>query len=70
MEIRKGVLKAFDSGTYKATVQVVGSLAVWLEGVPVARHIPAAEMVVGRSCALVFFDGSNPSDAVLHAIWE
>ena len=32
MEIRKGVLKAFDSGTYKATVQVVGSLAVWLAG--------------------------------------
>ena len=69
MEIRKGVLKGFDSGTYKATVQVAGSLAVWLEGIAVARHIPTSEMVVGRLCALIFFDEANPASAVLTAIW-
>jgi hypothetical protein len=69
MRLRKGELKAFDSGTYTATVQVAGSLSVWLSGVPVARNIPVAEMVAGRSCALIFFDDANPDDAVLVAVY-
>jgi hypothetical protein len=43
---------------------------VWLEGVTVAHNIPQGEMVVGRGCALVFFEESNPKDAVLIAVWE
>jgi len=70
VELRCGVIKAFDSGSYKATVQLLGSLSVWLEGLAVARNIPAAEMVVGRNCALIFFDETNPNDAVLVAVWE
>lgn len=70
MEVRKGVIKGFDSGTYKATVQVAGSLSVWLEGVPVARSIPSAEMVNGRNCALIFFDETNPQDAVVVAVYS
>lgn len=69
LEIKRGVVKSFDSGTYKATVQVAGSLSVWLEGVAVARNIPAAEMAAGRYCALVFFDEANPTDAVLVAVY-
>ena len=69
MQVRKGVIKGFDSGSYEATVQVAGSLSVWLEGVPVARNIPSSEMVVGRNCALIFFDETNPSDAVLVAVY-
>jgi hypothetical protein len=69
MEIKRGVVKAFDSGTYKATVQVAGSLSVWLAEVAVARNIPSGEMVVGRKCALVFFDEANPQDAVLIAVY-
>jgi hypothetical protein len=69
MQVRKGVIKGFHSGSYKATVQVAGSLSVWLEGVPVARNIPSAEMVVGRHCALIFFDETNPEDAVLVAVY-
>lgn len=69
MEIRKGEVKTFDSGSYTATVQVAGSLSVWLEGVPVARNIPAAEMVAGRACAVLFFDPSNPKDAVVLAVY-
>jgi len=69
MQVRKGVIKDFNAGSYKATVQVAGSLSVWLEGVPVARNIPSAEMVVGRNCALIFFDETNPSDAVLVAVY-
>lgn len=69
MIIRKGTLKGFDSGTYTATVQVAGSLSVWLEDVPVARNIDAAEMVVGRNCALIFFSESDPRDALLVGVY-
>ena len=69
MELRKGTLKSFDSGAYKATLQMAGSLATWLQGVPVARNIPTAEMVSGRSCAVLLFDSANPSDAVVVAVY-
>ncbi|MBA7642346.1 hypothetical protein ES703_50036 [subsurface metagenome] len=67
--IKKGILKAFNSGTYTATVQVQGSLSVWLEDVPVSRGIPTAEMVTGRNVAVIFFDPGNPDDAVVVAVW-
>lgn len=69
MELRRGVVKSFDAGTYRATVQLAGSLAVWLEGIAVARNIPSAEMVAGRYCALVFFDPANPGDGVIVAVY-
>ena len=69
MEIRKGSLRSFDSGTFKATVQIAGSLATWLEGVPVSRSIPGAEMTAGRACAVILFDEANPQDAVVAAVW-
>ena len=67
--IKKGVIRAFDGVAYTATVQIAGSLSVWLEGVPVSRGIPSAEMVVGRNCAVVFLDESNPQDAVVTAVY-
>lgn len=67
--IKKGILKAFDSGNYTASVQVAGSLSVWLEDVPVSRGIPTGEMVTGRNLALIFLDPGNPSDAVVVAVW-
>lgn len=69
MEVKRGTIQGFDAITYKATVQIAGSLAVWLGEVTVARNIPAPEMVTGRSCAVVFFDPANPADAVLVAVY-
>jgi hypothetical protein len=69
MVMRKGEIKAFDSGSYSATVRVAGSLAVWLSGVPVARNIAAGEVQTGRSCAVIFFDDANPRDAVVVAVY-
>lgn len=69
METRKAVLKGFDTGAYLATIQISGSLSVWLQGVPVARNIPTAEMITGRNCAVIFFDPSNPKDGVVVAVY-
>jgi len=69
MRVRRAEIKAFDSGAHTATVQVAGSLSVWLSSVPVARNIAAAEVIVGRKCALIFFDDTNPDDAVIVAVY-
>jgi hypothetical protein len=69
MDIRHGTLRSFDSGTYTATVELAGSIAVWLSGVPVARNIAGAELVAGRHCAVLQFDPANRTDAVLAAVW-
>lgn len=67
--IRKGTLKGFDSGTYKAVVQIDGSLAVYLRDVPVSRGIPSAELVSGRTVAVVLFDSGNPEDAMVTGVF-
>jgi hypothetical protein len=68
-EMRQGVVKAFDSVNWVATVQVAGSLTQWLTSVPVSRSIASVEMVVGRKVAVVLFDPTNASDAVVVAVW-
>jgi hypothetical protein len=67
--IKKGILKSFDSNTYLATVQIAGSLSVWLENIPTSRAIAVAEMIAGRSVAVLFHDPGNPSDCVVIAVW-
>ena len=69
MSLRKGVLKSFNSGDYTATVQLAGSHKVYLEGIAVARNIPAAEMALGRKVAIVFFDEHNAKEAVVVAVY-
>jgi len=69
MEIRRATLRSFDSGTYKATIEIEGSQSAWLAGVRVARNIASAEMTAGRNVALLLFDPSNPDDAVVMAVW-
>lgn len=69
MDLRRGTVRTFDSGTYTASVQLAGSLPTDLSGIAVARNIAAAEMVAGRSCAVIFFDPSNPGDAVVIAVY-
>ena len=68
-DIRQGVLKAWDSANYLATVQLAGSLGQFVGQIPTARNIASGEMLVTRRVAVVFFDPSNPSDAVLFAVW-
>ncbi len=70
MTVLWGTVRAFNAATYTATVQVDGSLSVWLEGVPVARNIPASEMASGRRCLLLLADPANPRDGVLVAVFQ
>ena len=69
MEMRRGVLRNFDAGTYRAAVEMAGSLSTYLTSVPVARNVAAADMVNGRNVALLLFDPSNPDDMVVAAVW-
>jgi hypothetical protein len=70
MTIKRAVLRAFDSVSHTATVEVAGSLSVWLPGVPVAKNIPVTEMVTGRRVAVLLFDVSNPDDFIIVAVWD
>ncbi len=69
MSLRKGVLKSFNSGDYTATIQLAGSQKVYLEGIAVARNIPAVEMALGRKVSVVFFDEHNAKEAVVVAVY-
>ena len=69
MSLRKAILKSFNSGDYTATVQLAGSHKVYLEGIAVARNIPAVEMALGRKVAVVFFDEHNAKEAVITAVY-
>ena len=68
--MKRGILRAFDNGTYTATVEIDGSIATYLKEVPVARNIDSSALLVGRSVAVYFFDPLNPQSAVLLAVWE
>ena len=69
MSVRKAVLKSFNSGDYTATIQLAGSYKTYLEGIAVARNLPAVEMALGRKVAVIFFDDHNPREAVVIAVY-
>jgi hypothetical protein len=69
MSVRKGILKSFNSGDYTATIQLAGSQKVYLEGIAVARNIPAVEMALGWKVSVVFFDEHNAKEAVVVAVY-
>lgn len=67
--LTRGVLVAFDGGTYTATVRPAASPGRAVAGIVVSRGLPAAEMVVGRTVALAGFTAGDPSDLVVVAVW-
>jgi len=66
--IEVGILKNFDSVTYKAAVQLAGSLTTYFDNLNVARNISSAEMTIGRQVIVVIPEG-NPKDAVVIAVF-
>ena len=66
--IEVGILKNFDGGTYKAGVQLAGSLTTYFDDVNVARNIASGEMITGRHVILAV-PQDNPRDAVVIAVF-
>lgn len=69
-QMRRGIIRGFDAASYRATVQLLGSLSVWLEGVPVAKHLGGNLLSNGVRCGVLFFDESNPSDACVAFVYD
>jgi hypothetical protein len=67
--VHRGVLRAFNSGTYKARVTLTGSLKMSLDDIPTDRGIASGDMVAGRSVAVLLFDETKATDAVVIAVW-
>lgn len=63
--LKRGTIKSYDPAAHRASVQIAGSLGVWLDALPVATDIAPAEVVAGRECAVLFFTDDNPADAVI-----
>lgn len=67
--VERGVLVAFDAGTYRAVVRLEAALASDLPDVPVSAAIDAALMIAGASVAVAVFDEFIGSDRVVIAVW-
>lgn len=67
--LKKAILRSFDAGDYTATVEIGERGKVYLEDIPVARSVPAVELVAGRRLVVVFFDEHNAKDAVVVAVY-
>lgn len=68
MLLELAILKNFDSDTYKADVQLAGSLTTYFDDVPVSRDIPTSALVVGNRVILAI-PNENPKDACVIAAW-
>lgn len=66
--IKRATIKAYNAANHKATVQIAGSLAVWLADVPVATDISAADALPGRECTVLLYTDDNPDDAVVLSV--
>ncbi len=69
MNLRKGILKSFNSTDYTATVRLAGSYKVYLEDISVARNLPSVEMVTGRKVAVIFFSEYDAKEALVIAVY-
>ena len=68
--LKRAVLKSYASATHRGSVQIAGSLSVWLEDIAIATDVPASDCVPGRECAVLFFTDDNPTDAVVICIYN
>ncbi len=66
--IKRGIIQSYDPAAHTADVQIAGSLAVFLLDVRVATDIPAAAVVSGRQCTVLFLDPSNQDEALVLTI--
>lgn len=66
--IELATLKTWDSATYKAGVQLSGSITTYLDSINVARNIASSAMITGNHVIVAIPQG-NPRDACVIASW-
>lgn len=66
--LKRATIKSYDAGSHHAAVGISGSLSVWLDSIAISDSIPAAAVVVGRECAVLFHEDDNPDDAVIVSV--
>ena len=67
--ITRGTIKSYNPVTHRAAVQLAGSLAVWLDALPVSAAIEPPEVIAGRECGVLFFGAEdNPDDAAVISV--
>src|SRR3989304_3821460 len=66
--LKRATIKSYAAGTHRASIQVTGSLSVWLANIPAAPDHPPPDVVAGRECAVLFFTDDTPDDAVVVTI--
>ncbi len=69
MDIKKAELKSFNPGNFTAAIRLFSGYKTHLEDIKVARNLPSAEMIAGRTVAVIFFDENNPGEAVIVAVY-
>ncbi len=67
--MRRGILRGFNSTTYLAVVEFVGSWAFTVGAVMVSRGIAAAAMVSGRVVMVAVGDESDPGSMMVLGVW-
>lgn len=67
--IIRGVIRYFNPATYRADVELGGSIGTVVEAMPVATHIREKLLVSGRKCGVILFDLNNPSDGCVAFVY-
>ena len=67
--IKRGLLQSFDPGSYTGDVLILEATSYVLEDVPIATSIDGTSGIAGASCAVLFFDAQNQTDAVIIAVY-
>jgi len=63
------IIKSYDAGTHAVSVHPVGSLGTYWKDINVVLNILLADCALGRYCAVASFNDSNPTNAVVIAVW-
>jgi len=67
MIIKRGIIQSFSASSYTASVLLFEATSHFLTDVPVSNTLDGTSGLVGALCAVLFFDGQNPQDAVVIA---
>jgi hypothetical protein len=69
--VKRAILTGFNPVTYMASVLLLEATSCELQNVPIAFHVDRTSTLInGSLCAVLFFDETNFSDAVVLAVYS